>query len=86
MQVDQHWLRLAGRDLEGNYQHAGAYENDDNAEYVVPVQWLVAVPTSDAFWEKGMFANQNSACKLRQEFTLDRLAQHFSLDELEPDR
>lgn len=86
VQVDQHWVRLAGQDLEGNYQHAGASENDDNAEYVVPVQWLVAVPTSDAFWEKGMFANQNSACKLRQEFTLDRLAQHFSLDELEPDR
>ncbi len=28
-----------------------------------------------------MFANQNSACKLRQEFTLERLAQHFHLDD-----
>lgn len=39
-------------------------------------------PVSEAYWEKGMFANQNSACKLRQEFTLNRLVQHFHLDEL----
>ncbi|WP_306304855.1 hypothetical protein [Piscicoccus intestinalis] len=35
------------------------------------------MPAEQAYWEKGMFANQNSACKLRQEFTLERLAQHF---------
>ena len=35
----------------------------------------------DSYWEKGMFANQNSACKLRQEFTLQRLAAHFGVDE-----
>jgi len=28
-----------------------------------------------------MFANQNSACRLRLEFTLDRLAWHFNLDD-----
>ena len=39
------------------------------------MKWTVAVPQSDAFWVKGMFANQNSACKLRQEFSLDRLGE-----------
>jgi len=27
-----------------------------------------------------MFANQNSACKLRNRFTLDRLAEAFGLE------
>ena len=27
-----------------------------------------------------MFASQHSACKLRQEFTLERLADHFGID------
>lgn len=39
-----------------------------------------ARPLEDAFWEKGMFANQNSACTLRQEFTLAELADHFDVD------
>ena len=56
---------------------------DDMAEWVVPVMWFTTVPAKQAFWEKGMFANQNSACKLRQEFTLDRLAQHFKIDHIE---
>lgn len=55
-------------------------QSDDVAEYVVPVRWIACRPKSDAYWEKGMFANQNSACKLRQEFTLERLAKHFGLD------
>ncbi|CAM3419143.1 hypothetical protein PALA111701_08360 [Paenibacillus lactis] len=27
------------------------------------------------------FANQNSACKLRNQFTIERLTKHFQLDE-----
>ncbi len=58
---------------------------DDNAEWFVPVRWLLAVPTSQLDWEKGMIANRNSACKLDQEFTLDRLGHHFDLDQLGAD-
>ena len=78
-------MPLAEQHLEGRYRHteAGEPETDENAEHVVPVRWVVAVPKSQAYWEKGMFANQNSACKLRQEFTLARLAQHFGLDDEE---
>lgn len=79
--VDGSWLRLADQELRGPYRHGDEGEpvTEDNAEYVVPVRWLVSHPKSEAYWEKGMFANQNSACKLRQEFTLDRLARHFDL-------
>lgn len=64
---------------------AGVYrdqdrEMDDDSEWLVPVTWIDSVPQTDAYWEKGLFANQNSACKLRQEFTLGRLAQRFDVD------
>ncbi len=77
--VDEEWLRLADQELEGPYTHVPTeqVQSDDVAEYVVPVRWIACRPKSDAYWEKGMFANQNSACKLRQEFTLERLAKHF---------
>nr|WP_087486264.1 hypothetical protein [Brachybacterium massiliense] len=75
--------RLADQALEGRYHHGpeGAPQDDDVAEWVLPVQWDVTVPVQEAFWEKGMFANQNSACSLRDEFTLERIAQHFGLED-----
>jgi hypothetical protein len=60
---------------------------DDNAgdvklqEYLVPVEWIDTRPVSEAVWEKGMFANQNTVCKLRNQFTLDRLTEHFDVGE-----
>lgn len=77
--VDGRIVRLRDQQLVGSYGHGldGEADTDDEAEWVVPVRWFVARPASEAYWEKGMFANQNSACKLRQEFTLERLAQHF---------
>jgi hypothetical protein len=53
--------------------------NDAMAEYVVPVRWLVAVPRDQAFWESGLFGNQNTVCKLRNKFTRDRVLEHFGL-------
>ena len=83
--VDGHVVRLADQQLIGTYEHGadGMTETDDMAEWVVPVRWHTAVPVEQAYWEKGMFANQNSACKLRQEFTLERLAQRFGLRDAE---
>ena len=71
---------LTSQPLTGNYRHQSD-EVDENAEWVVPVDWITTIPESDAYWEKGMFASQHSACKLRQEFTLERLAQRFGIDE-----
>lgn len=76
--VDGARAPLGAQVLAGSYPHQGT-ETDDDAEWVVPVAWIRTVPSKDAYWEKGLFANQNSACKLRQEFTLERLAQHFDI-------
>lgn len=63
--------------LLGSYRHSNGVE--DNDEYVVPVDWITTVDRREAVWEKGFFANQNSACKLRNRFTLDRLIDRFNL-------
>ncbi|MGL5930109.1 MAG: endonuclease NucS domain-containing protein [Dermatophilaceae bacterium] len=80
--VDGADVALASQPLVGTYEHGteGEEESDETAEWVVPVRWVSTVPAEHAYWEKGMFANQNSACKLRQEFTLERLAQHFQVE------
>lgn len=79
VRVAGNWTPLAAQSLQGSYPGDPATE-DDNAEWVVPVEWIDARPLDAGFWEKGMFASQHSACKLRQEFTLARLAEHFDLD------
>lgn len=61
---------------------AGTASNDlELSEYVVRVEWIATRPASEAIWEKGMFANQNTVCELRSRFTLDRLLEGFGLDE-----
>jgi hypothetical protein len=60
----------------------GEFADDpDMSEYLVRVEWLKTVPLEHAVWEKGMFANQNSACKLRNGFTIERLSELFGLEE-----
>lgn len=48
-------------------------------EHVARVEWIRAVPESEAIWETGMFAVPNSCCQLRQRFTLDRVSEYFDL-------
>lgn len=51
----------------------------DHAETVVRVEWLKAAALDAAFWTDGLFANQNSACKLRSKFTIEKVAEHFGV-------
>jgi hypothetical protein len=80
VRVNGNWTALAAQPLQGSYG-ADPTTEDDKAEWIVPVEWIDARSLQDGFWEKGMFASQHSACKLRQEFTLGRLADHFSVDD-----
>lgn len=50
-------------------------------EVVVGVEWERAVDRSQAYWEKGFFALQHSACKLKSRFTIERLCLHFGIEE-----
>ena len=48
-------------------EHADQYganaDNPEKAEFFVAVQWLDAVPETQAFNEVGLFGNQNTVCR-----------------------
>lgn len=46
---------------------------------VVPVTWDVAHPIGEAVTTPGIFASQVTACKLRDERTIDFLEQAFDI-------
>jgi len=72
---------LAELPVSGTYVHHPPVDSDATAEYVVPVEWVMTLPKQDAIWQTGMFANQNSACKLRNKFTLDQLTTRMGLSD-----
>jgi hypothetical protein len=60
-------------------------DDPDLSEYFVKVDWIKTISIKNAVWEKGMFANQNSACKLRNKFTVERLTEVFGLENINPE-
>lgn len=56
-------------------------QEPEKYEYFVPIEWTKAVPAEEAYWEAGLFASQHTACRLRSQFTLERLVRHFDLDQ-----
>jgi len=81
VEVDGVERKLAELPLEGIYHHG--LDDEDTAEYVVPVTWVNSREREEGVWLRGMFANQNSACKLRNKFTVDTLVAAFDLDQEE---
>jgi hypothetical protein len=45
------------------------------------IDWVETLDPKDAIWEKRMFANQNTAAKLRNSFMLERLTELFDLED-----
>ena len=82
--VDEFDVEIEGQTvpiLQAPLQAANMGEDADDAEqseYLVRVRWIDTRPREQAFWEKGMFANQNVVAKLRQPFTLQRLSEVFA--------
>jgi hypothetical protein len=56
-------------------------DNPDLCEYIVGVDWQDTKPREQAYREAGMQGNQNTAWKLRDKFTLDKLRAHFNLQD-----
>ncbi|WP_018655939.1 endonuclease NucS domain-containing protein [Actinomadura flavalba] len=77
--VDGEPRSMADLDLHAAYDHGRPPDDQDRREWIVPVEWTATVPREDAFWVPGMFANQNSACKLRARFTIDEATRFFAL-------
>lgn len=76
VEVDGTEIKLQDCDLnQSNFKHD--IENLDLCEYVVNVDWEQTVEKDKAFWIKGLVSNQNSAFKLRSQFTIDKVEQFF---------
>lgn len=58
----------------------GARHPPVEREWVLPVQWLATVSRESALQKTGLFANQNSACQLRWQSTIDAVVEFFDLD------
>jgi hypothetical protein len=56
-------------------------DNVDLCSYLVRIEWLKTNPEDQAYWEKGLRANQNSVFKLKNAFTLKKLQDHFGLED-----
>jgi hypothetical protein len=54
-------------------------DNLNDCEYVVRVSWLKSVPSEQAFREAGLFANQNTAARLRDTHTIEAVEQYFDV-------
>ena len=64
--------------LSGRYAH----ENGE-PEYIVPVSWIKTLELDDAIYGNGVFANQHSACRLKDKKTLKILAEKFGVPYIE---
>jgi hypothetical protein len=64
------------KDLDGKYVHSNG-----EPEYILPVEWLETLDERNAFYKRGMFASQHSACKLRDSKTLKLLYERFEIHE-----
>ena len=51
----------------------------DRGETVVRIAWDKTVPLAEAFSQPGLFGNQNTVCKLRDQETIESVARHFGL-------
>lgn len=65
--------------LEGTYIHPDEAKGEEYEEWVVPVTWIK--PSDRPKRSESVFANQNSACKLRSQFTIDSVSQHFEISD-----
>jgi hypothetical protein len=79
VEIDGVSMPILRAPLQAPNMHEDA-DDPDLCEYLAPVRWLDTRPRERAVWEKGMFANQNVVAKLRQPFTLQRLAEIFDAE------
>ena len=69
-------------DADLNTPHMDANKDDESLrEYLVRIDWIDTHPITDAYWEPGIYANQNTVTKLRNQYTIEHLHQHFDIAE-----
>jgi hypothetical protein len=68
--------------LAGKYTHPPSDDPaDETREFVVAMDWEVAKPLSEGLWKTGFFAVPLTACRLRNQFTIDEVSLAFELQD-----
>ncbi|MFI6211030.1 endonuclease NucS domain-containing protein [Nocardia brasiliensis] len=77
--VDDIAIPFHSLDLKAEYRHTPTQPvaDEDYREWVLPVRWHRTVARDNALRKRGLFANQNSACNLRNQFTIDEVTSFF---------
>ncbi|NMD97083.1 hypothetical protein HF877_17030 [Rhodococcus sp. BL-253-APC-6A1W] len=81
LEVDGKQVGFQNLELVGPYTHEiiDPDPDEDYREWIVPVAWERTVDRESALRESGLFANQNSACRLRDQHTLNRVTEFFGV-------
>lgn len=61
------------------FSGTGLSDDPEVTEYAVPVEWLAARPAGEAISQPGLFASQVTACKLRDERTIQVVSEACGL-------
>lgn len=56
-------------------------DDPEMSPYLVRVEWTKTVPREEAYWEKRLFAIQHTACRMRNQFTIECLTRHFEIED-----
>jgi hypothetical protein len=80
VEVDGRSMNILDAPLEARRMGRPPEESESSGEYLARVDWIDVRPREKAFWEKGMFANQNVVARLRHPLTLQRLGEVFEVE------
>jgi hypothetical protein len=81
-EFESHGIRVIDQpDIPDKLRERAMSDDDNVTEYAVPVLWLATRPTEQAISETGLFASQVTACKLRDERTIQVVTSAFGLED-----
>jgi hypothetical protein len=81
VQLDGQAIRVIDEpDLPRELLERAHSDDEEITEYAVPVRWIATHPASEALSERGLFASQVTACKLRDERTINVVTEAFGIE------
>jgi hypothetical protein len=80
-EIDGTIVRVAEQpDVPEVLKERASSDDEEITEFAVPMRWFATRPVMEAVSERGLFALQITACKLRDEHTIQVVAKAFGLD------
>jgi hypothetical protein len=81
-EFESHRIRVIDQpDIPSKLRERSMSDDDNVTEYAVPVLWSATRPSEQAVSETGLFASQVTACKLRDERTIQVVTSAFGLED-----